>query len=50
MSRLAVNGAAPVWNAGWPKWPIFGEREQELLRTVLQSGHWAYDGPVEAQF
>ena len=50
MSRLAVNGAAPVWSAAWPKWPIYGERELVLLREVLESGHWAYDGPVEARF
>lgn len=50
MNRLAVTGAAPVWSTTWPKWPIFGERELALLREVLESGHWAYDGPVEMRF
>lgn len=50
MSRLAVTGAAPAWSAPWPKWPIYGERELALLQEVLESGHWAYDGPVETRF
>ncbi|MEZ4867176.1 MAG: DegT/DnrJ/EryC1/StrS family aminotransferase [Caldilineaceae bacterium] len=50
MTSLAVNGGEPAWSQGWPKWPIAGAREQELLQQVLESGHWAYDGPFEAKF
>ncbi len=50
MAQLAITGGAPVWNEGWPKWPIYGEREAELLQQVLTSGKWAGDGPMEAQF
>ena len=50
MTTLAITGGTPVWNAGWPKWPIYGEREAELLQQVLTSGKWAGDGPLEAQF
>jgi L-glutamine:2-deoxy-scyllo-inosose/3-amino-2,3-dideoxy-scyllo-inosose aminotransferase len=48
--HLAVNGGTSLWSQGWPTWPIFGEREAKLLQQVLESGHWAYDGPVEAKF
>ncbi len=50
MTKLAVTGGTPVWNEGWPTWPIYGEREAELLQQVLTSGKWAGDGPMEAQF
>jgi L-glutamine:2-deoxy-scyllo-inosose/3-amino-2,3-dideoxy-scyllo-inosose aminotransferase len=50
MGQLAVKGGTPVWSKGWPTWPIYGQREGELLRQVLESGEWAYDGPFEAQF
>ena len=50
MAQLAIAGGTPVWNAGWPTWPIYGDRENELLQQVLTSGKWAGDGPMEAQF
>lgn len=50
MGQLAVNGGAPVWPGSWPSWPIFDEREAHYLRQVLESGHWAYDGPFETDF
>lgn len=50
MGKFAVTGGAAVWIGAWPAWPIFGEREATLLRQVLESGRWAYDGPFEAQF
>nr|HMN31730.1 DegT/DnrJ/EryC1/StrS family aminotransferase [Caldilineaceae bacterium] len=50
MGQLAVTGGQPVWTGAWPGWPIHGEREAELLRQVLESGRWAYDGPYETQF
>jgi L-glutamine:2-deoxy-scyllo-inosose/3-amino-2,3-dideoxy-scyllo-inosose aminotransferase len=50
MAQLAVSGGTPVWRDGWPAWPIYGQREAELLQQVLTSGRWAYDGPFEADF
>jgi len=50
MASLVVTGGTPVWQHAWPSWPVFGNREAELLRTVLDSGNWAYDGPQEAKF
>lgn len=50
MTTLAVSGGMPVWQDGWPTWPIYGEREAELLQQVLTSGKWAGDGPMETQF
>jgi len=50
MQQLAVSGGSALWSQAWPKWPIFGEREAQLLQQVLESGRWAYDGPVEAEF
>lgn len=50
MQQLAVNGGTALWSTAWPTWPIFGEREAKLLQQVLESGRWAYDGPVEAEF
>src|SRR5579862_283039 len=39
----AAGGAAP----GWPQ-PA--GRELELLRQVVDSGCWGFDGPMEAEF
>jgi dTDP-4-amino-4,6-dideoxygalactose transaminase len=40
VSTLAVNGGEPVRRKPWPPWPVWGERELELLREVLESGYW----------
>ncbi|MCL4858174.1 MAG: DegT/DnrJ/EryC1/StrS family aminotransferase [Caldilineaceae bacterium] len=50
MGVLAVDGGTPVWDKPWPTWPIYGEREATLLQRALDSGQWAYDGPLEAEF
>ncbi len=50
MAHLAINGGTPLYAGDWPTWPIYGERESELLQQVLSSGKWAGDGPLEAQF
>ena len=50
MTTLAINGGKPLWSGGWPTWPIYSTLEQERLEEVLKSGHWAYDGPREAEF
>ncbi len=41
MAKLAVNGGERVITRSLgKKWPIFGEREEELLLEVLHSGKW----------
>jgi len=38
--QLAVDGGQPVRTKPFPAWPIWGEREEQLLLEVLHSGHW----------
>jgi dTDP-4-amino-4,6-dideoxygalactose transaminase len=38
--RLAIDGGIPARKNRVPAWPIFGEREEELLLEVLRSGDW----------
>ena len=43
MAKLAINGGSPVVNEDHKigvTWPIFGEREEELLLEALRSGKW----------
>ncbi len=50
---LALNGGAPVIdskNKSWPKWPVWGSEEKQLLEEVLESGVWSYNGPMETRF
>src|SRR5690348_3441679 len=38
--QLAIDGGAPVRTEPFPKWPVFGDREEQLLLEVLHSGDW----------
>jgi dTDP-4-amino-4,6-dideoxygalactose transaminase len=38
--RLAIDGGHPARAAASPAWPIFGDREEEVLLDVLRSGDW----------
>ncbi|HIE26280.1 TPA: DegT/DnrJ/EryC1/StrS family aminotransferase, partial [Candidatus Poribacteria bacterium] len=49
MSKLAINKGTPVRTKPWPSWPIYGEREIELLTEVVNSGQWGF-GPKEREF
>ncbi|MBI2192555.1 MAG: DegT/DnrJ/EryC1/StrS family aminotransferase [Planctomycetes bacterium] len=40
MSQLALLGGTPVRTQPFPKWPISGEREAELVSEVARSGNW----------
>jgi dTDP-4-amino-4,6-dideoxygalactose transaminase len=40
MEKLAVDGGQPVRTVPFPSWPVWGEREEELLLKVLHSGNW----------
>jgi len=51
---LAIRGGEPVRKKPWPRWPIHGDRELELLREVLESSFWrggvGEPGPWEREF
>ena len=40
MSKLAINGGAPVRTKPWPPWPQWDERERQRVLEVLESGEW----------
>ena len=40
MPTLAIDGGTPVRSRPFPAWPVFGQREEELLLEVLHSGNW----------
>ncbi len=44
MSELAIFGGNPAVTAAWPKWPVLGQRERELLDEVFASGLWGGTG------
>ncbi|HVL26221.1 MAG TPA: DegT/DnrJ/EryC1/StrS family aminotransferase [Thermomicrobiales bacterium] len=39
-AQLAIDGGAPIRREPFPEWPIFGNREEQLLLEVLHSGKW----------
>jgi dTDP-4-amino-4,6-dideoxygalactose transaminase len=50
MANLAINGGTPVRTTPFLRWPLTDERDQERLLTVLKSGQWSSDGPMEREF
>jgi dTDP-4-amino-4,6-dideoxygalactose transaminase len=44
MSELAILGGQPAVTAAWPKWPVLGQRDRELLDEVLASSLWGGTG------
>lgn len=40
MNKLAINGGEPYKRKPFPAWPIYDDRERELLNEVLESGAW----------
>ncbi|PRX42581.1 dTDP-4-amino-4,6-dideoxygalactose transaminase [Planifilum fimeticola] len=51
MSRLALLGGRPVREKPFPRWPVFGEEEEQALIEVLRSGKWgALDGDRVKRF
>ena len=44
MSNLAILGGPKVTNEAWPKWPMAGTRERELVDEVLSSDLWGGTG------
>lgn len=50
MSNLAILGGKPVGTLNVPQWPIFDEREVEMVSQVVKSGNWGFLGPKEKEF
>lgn len=44
MSELAFFGGKPVVTHTWPRWPLIGQRDKELLNEVLSSTTWGGTG------
>jgi len=38
--HLAIDGGTPVRTSAFPSWPVWGERERELVLEALDSGNW----------
>lgn len=47
MAKLAIHGGAPVRERLFPAWPVYGERERQLLEEVLESRIWGFPGVEE---
>jgi dTDP-4-amino-4,6-dideoxygalactose transaminase len=50
VSRLAINGGAPVHDGSWPRWPQWNEGELAGLTAVLERGEWGGFDPVVKEF
>lgn len=40
MEKLAIDGGRPVRTQPFPAWPIFDEKEEQMILEVVRSGHW----------
>jgi dTDP-4-amino-4,6-dideoxygalactose transaminase len=50
-AALALEGGTPVHSGGWPRWPVWDEREERALLEVLRSGAWGMtQGNAVAEF
>jgi len=53
MSELALLGGDPVRKAPYPSWPVFDERDIEMVTQIIKSGNWGgfpYPGPQTSIF
>ncbi len=48
MSRPAILGGDPVCELR-SRWPVWSEREAQLMTQALESGRWAGEGPLERE-
>lgn len=48
--HLALKGGQPIRRTPFSSWPVFGDREEQLLLDVLRSGIWSFNGPREKEF
>ncbi|MHB2153720.1 DegT/DnrJ/EryC1/StrS family aminotransferase [Calditrichota bacterium GD2] len=44
MAKLAINGGTAVRTLPYPLWPVYDEREKQLLLKVLESRQWGRIG------
>lgn len=44
MEKLAINGGVPVRQQSFPQWPVYGNKEKQLLDEVLKSRIWGFPG------
>jgi dTDP-4-amino-4,6-dideoxygalactose transaminase len=40
MTKLALNGGTPIRTDPWPRWPVYDDRERQLLLEAFDSGEW----------
>ncbi len=50
MATLAISGGTPVRNRDFPQWPVWDEREEELLLKALRSGVWGIGSAAIKEF
>ena len=53
MPKLAVFGGVPVRKEKYPAWPVYDERDIEVVKKTIKSGRWGgfpYPGPNTAEF
>lgn len=50
MGQLAINGGTPVRTEAFPQWPVFDEKEEKALLSVLRSLKWGTFGPEVERF
>lgn len=53
MSDLAILGGMPARAEAYPAWPVFDERDEQAVTTVIRSGNWGgypYPGPRTQEF
>src|ERR1051326_378546 len=40
VGTLAIEGGTKVREKGWPRWPVWDEREEQAVLDVIRSGQW----------
>lgn len=50
MATLALKGGSPLREKKWPKWPELSGKEFTLIKEVVESGAWSYNGAKETEF
>src|SRR5690606_36486473 len=49
--KPAILGGSKAYTSGFSAWPLFDDREEKALVSVLKSGNWGrLNGPVVAEF
>ena len=51
--ELALLGGEPVRKVPYPSWPVFDERDTQIVTQIIKSGNWGgfpYPGPQTSAF